>query len=175
MFIPILSFNCQLLMRTELLSNGVSDELISSYKEQMQTTYGLSNSVAEMATNLVLLGNVGIKTLKDNWENYVNIFNTLEPHTQAYVEAMGEAKNALSQILGGTEVSDEFILNNKDVIYNAFVGGSQEALDKIRKLAAEEIILNVKNKLEKLIVIGTENDTTEDTILLINTSNDTEV
>ena len=36
-------------------------------------------------------------------------------------------------------------------------------------------IKTIKNKLEKLIVIGTENDTTEDTILLINTSNDTEV
>lgn len=33
-------------------------------------------------------------------------------------------------------------------------------------------IKNIKIKLDKLIVIGTEEDTTEDTILLINTSND---
>ena len=74
----------------------------------------------------------------------------MEPHTQSFIDSMAAAKTSLSQVLGGIEVSDDFVLNNQDKIKAAFVDGSKDALNQVKKLATKEYAeINIKSTVDE--------------------------
>ena len=138
------------LAKTEREAAGIKEEEFELYAKEIQELYNFTNAEAEAVAQRVLIGNEGISSLRDNWESYAQVFANMEPYTQSFIDSMTAVKTSLSQVLGGIEVSDDFVLNNQDKIKAAFVDGSKEALNQVKKLATEEYAeINIKSTVDE--------------------------
>lgn len=136
---------------------GFDKESLDAYADGLETVIGsttdFGKSIEEREANLKHFAaeclEVGdaLDDLRDLLEENADVLkDESKKGTNEYIKALGELSKATEQLLG-TEMDEDFLLENLDLIQEA-ANGSGEALEQLRKNAAAEIITNIATNFE---------------------------
>jgi hypothetical protein len=124
---------------------------------------GVSAEAIEAAEDVALYTmkmNRGVKTLADNWEDWLSILKKSDDGSEEYAKTIIGLKKALSDILGVSEdwISSNFFTEDIWTDLEKAAEGDADAIDRLAKAASKDILLNivttkeetVKNQVESL-------------------------
>lgn len=141
----------QYLSRDMAIAAGVEEEQIQLYKEKLAAIYGVTDAMAEEAASRILLSQIGLNDLADNWEDQFKKLTTLDQFSPDYVKTLDEVQTSLSQIFGVEKdlFDAEFIQSHQQDI-TKMLQGDEEAFDRV----GDAIVDKAQNKVSE--ILGTQ-------------------
>lgn len=141
----------QYLSREMAIAAGVEEEQVQLYKEKLAAIYGVTDAMAEEAASRILLSQIGLNDLADNWEDQSKKLTTLDTFSPDYVKTLDEVQTSLSQIFGVEKdlFSADFIYSHQQDI-TKMLQGDEEAFDRV----GDAIVDKAQNKVSE--ILGTQ-------------------
>lgn len=140
----------QYLSREMALAAGVEEEQIQLYKDKIDAIDGMTNHMAEAATAQILLTQVGLKDLADNWEDQLSKISNLDEFAPDYINAVDQVAESLSQVFAVEKdfFTDDFIKAHQADI-TKMVNGDEEAFDRLKDIVTDKVQASLKQDLIK--------------------------
>lgn len=132
---------------------GVSEEAADKYIDQLEEEYGVLEDNQDIYEDLVVDQKKLTDSLDGLAESWEDLKNTIEDNnvlSDEYSEALGTLKSAFEDIVGVSDLSDDFLTNKQTLDdLEAAIRGDEEALQRLKAAALEDIIIHVEYDSEK--------------------------
>ena len=149
--------------RTEDIDLEEMNEYADYIKEIAKNSKDFDKSLADneeacedVATQIMRMDD-GLENLAENWEDWGSILKKSSKSSEEYAEAMRGVKEAVADLLDLDEeyISDNFVEKHlKDI--EAAAKGDTDAIERLRAVALEEVILNIDFRGEDKEALKTE-------------------
>ena len=128
------------LSREVAIATGIEEKQIQLYKDKIDAIDGMTNHMAEAASAQILLTQVGLKDLADNWEDQLNKISNLDKFAPDYINAVDQIAESLSQVFAVEKdfFTDDFIKAHQEDI-TKIVNGDKEAFDRLGDIITDKV------------------------------------
>ena len=126
---------------------GVSEEAADKYIDQLEEEYGVLEENQDIYEDLVVDQKKltdSLDSLSESWEDLKNTIEDNNVLSDEYSEALETLKSAFEGIVGVSDLSDDFLTSKQTLDdLEAAIRGDEEALQRLRAAALEDIIIHV--------------------------------
>ena len=128
---------------------GLDSEELQAYTEYLQETMGLSEDAAKVMAKSTMKMNNGVKSLSEGLEGWTSVLQQSSKSSQEYFTALTELRSAMASLLdiSGDYLSESFLTSTKNMqLMEQAANGDAQAIDQLRQLALEDIVINLELK-----------------------------
>lgn len=127
---------------------GVSEEAADKYIDQLEEEYGVLEDNQDIYEDFVVDQKKltdSLDSLSESWEDLRTAIEDNNVLSDEYSEALGILKSAFEDIVGVSDLSDVFLTNKQTLDdLGAAIRGDEEALQRLKAAALEDIIIHVE-------------------------------